>query len=207
MGDEPDLVDGVAVEAAGEMVVDSALGHAAEGEREVLAGGRRVGGVRIKSLAEDQLEVGGLGELGRAAEAAVLLVAALQQLRGGAAADCGGGFARLLRGQFDAQVEVLGELVGLLLDLRALLAPGARDAAQHIGPAGHPGAPLRGEVGAAEKGPAIGRAEDVERPAAVPVDQLDRLHVDVVDVGALLAIDFDAHNELVLQGGDLRVLE
>ena len=195
------------MEAALKLVVDAAFGHLAEGEAEVLAGDVGVGGAGVERLLEHEVQVGGLGEFGRAAEAAVGAVAVLEQLARGSAPNRAGGFRGLLGGQLDTHVEVLGELLGLLLDLRALLLPGARNAAQHIGPAGHPGASLRRKVGAAEERAAVGRAEHVERPAAVTLQQLHGVHVDVVDIGPFLAVDLDADDEVVLELRDLLVLE
>src|SRR5579884_3714931 len=65
----------------------------------------------------------------------------------------------------------------------------------------------RGEVGPAVEGPSLGGEKDGERPAAVPGEELDGLHVHVVDVGALLAVDLHVHEELVHQARDGRVLE
>ena len=63
------------------------------------------------------------------------------------------------------------------------------------------------EVGAGEERHAVGGEEGVQRPAAVPGHGLHGVHVDRVDVRALLAVDLDAHEALVHQRGDLRVLE
>ena len=63
------------------------------------------------------------------------------------------------------------------------------------------------EVGAAVEGHAVGVEEDGHRPAAVAGDRLHRLHVDRVDVGALLAVDLDVDEVLVHVGGGLGVLE
>ena len=41
----------------------------------------------------------------------------------------------------------------------------------------------------------------------MPVQPLERLHVDRVDVRALLAVDLDGHDPLVHLGGDVGVLE
>ena len=102
---------------------------------------------------------------------------------------------------------MVGELGGLLFDLIALLAEGSGDALEHVGPAGHAGSSLWGEVGAAEERAAVGRAEDVQRPTAVSVQHLLGVHVDLVDVGALLTVDLDADDEVVLDGCDRFVLE
>ena len=63
------------------------------------------------------------------------------------------------------------------------------------------------EVGAAEERPAVGGQEHRHRPAAAVAEGLQRGHVDLVDVGPLLAVDLDAHEMLVEEPGDLRVHE
>ena len=102
---------------------------------------------------------------------------------------------------------MLRELRRLLFDLVTLLAERSCDAFQDISPARHPSPPLWREVGAAEERATVGSTEDVERPAAVAVDHLLGIHVDLVDIGSFLAVDLDADDELVLQRGDLIVLE
>ena len=70
--------------------------------------------------------------------------------------------------------------------------------------------PWRGSrrvVGAGVERHAVGRQERVQRPAAVAGHRLHRVHVDRVDVRALLAVDLHAHEVLVHQRRDLRVLE
>ena len=63
------------------------------------------------------------------------------------------------------------------------------------------------EVGAGEERPTVGEAEDRHRPPPAPGHRLDRLHVDRVDVGPLLAVDLDADEQPVDQRGDVGVLE
>ena len=75
------------------------------------------------------------------------------------------------------------------------------------GKAGHAPARRGGEVGPAEEGRPVGGQEHGHRPAPLAGHRLDRLHVDRVEVGALLAIDLDVDEELVHQGGDPGVLE
>src|SRR3989449_10333899 len=65
----------------------------------------------------------------------------------------------------------------------------------------------RGKVRAAVEGRAFGREEDGHRPAAVTRHRLYRLHVDVIDVRAFLAIDLHAHEVLVHEPGDVGILE
>ena len=65
----------------------------------------------------------------------------------------------------------------------------------------------RGIVGSPIERLAARRQEDGHRPAAVPRQRLYRLHVEGVEVGALLAIDLDRHEQVVDQGGGRLVLE
>jgi hypothetical protein len=74
-------------------------------------------------------------------------------------------------------------------------------------PGRHALARLRREVRAGVERRALGCEEGVERPAAAARERLDGVHVDRVDVRALLAVDLDADIALVHQGRDLRVLE
>ena len=94
-----------------------------------------------------------------------------------------------------------------LLDLVAALRPGAGDGGQQLAERGHAVARLVGEVGAAVEGPAVRREEDAHGPAALPGQGLDGVHVDGVEVGALLAIDLDGHEVLVQVGRRGLVLE
>ena len=74
---------------------------------------------------------------------------------------------------------------------------------QHLRPGRHPLARLGREVGAGVERHAVGREEHVQRPAAAAGHRLDGVHVDRVDVGALLAVDLDADEALVHQRRDL----
>ena len=75
------------------------------------------------------------------------------------------------------------------------------------GKPGRPRASSRREVGAGEEGLAVGRQEHRVRPAARARDELGRAHVDLVDVGALLAVHLDADEALVELARDLGVGE
>ena len=83
--------------------------------------------------------------------------------------------------------------------LPAPLAVRARDRLQHLAEARQPVPRLRREVRAAVERLALGREEDGQRPAAVPGQRDDRVHVDRVEVGALLAVDLDVDEALVLE--------
>ena len=78
-----------------------------------------------------------------------------------------------------------------LAELLALVAVGAGGRLQHLLEAGQAVARLRREVGAAVEGDGLGVEEDGQRPAALARHPLDGLHVEVVDVGPLLAVDLD----------------
>src|SRR2546426_5383152 len=64
-----------------------------------------------------------------------------------------------------------------------------------------------GKVGAAVERLAVGGEEAGHRPAAVARHRLHGLHVDLVDVGSLLAVHLHAHEVAVHEGRDLRGLE
>ena len=104
--------------------------------------------------------------------------------------------------------EVFHDVPGVLLQLVAVFLKIVRDAHDELRP-GDDALPavLGREVRAAEKGPPVGQAKGVQRPAAVLVDHLDGLHVNVVHVRALLAVHLDADKVLVHEPGDVRVLE
>ena len=102
---------------------------------------------------KEEVEEGGLGELGSASEAAVVAVEGLEELGRGlrdlvrADADGVGGGGEVLS-------DSVGEFLGLLVDFVAALLPGAGDAFDDLGERGdaEAGAGLRGEVGAAPEG-------------------------------------------------------
>ena len=83
-------------------------------------------------------------------------------------------------------------------------APEPRDQLDEPRPA--PPALLR-DVGGREEGAPVRRHDDGQRPAAAPGHHLADAHVDPVDVRPLLAIDLDADEGLVEEGGHGLVLE
>jgi hypothetical protein len=194
--DRPRLVHAVAREATADLVVYASGRHRAQ-RRE-----------RHLTLAAEQQELdhGRLRELRRAAEAAVTHVEGLPQpahrrielalrnrLRGGTQPG--------RPGQPPAQALASGA------DLLAVLLPGLGDRLQHLRPRRHPMAGVRWEVGAAVEGQLLGGEEHVQRPPAVAGHSLDGLHVDRVDVRALLAVHLHAHEAVVHQLGRARILE
>ena len=93
--------------------------------------------------------------------------------------------------------QALDDPLALLLDLVAPLAPRLGDPLQHLLQPGSPWRPCGREVRAGVERHLLGRDERVQRPAAVAGHRLDRVHVDRVDVGPLLAVDLDADEVLV----------
>ena len=98
------------------------------------------------------------------------------------------------------------ELAGGRLELLAARLPGVRDGEKRQEP-GAPPPVVRGVVGAPVERQSVGGQEQRERPAAAAGHRLDRGHVDVVQVRALLAIHFDRDEPCVQGIGDPAVLE
>ena len=131
----------------------------------------------------------GLGELGRRAEPAPLavergaeLLQGVVQVRRRRAASGAGSSA-------GGPAERLDELAGALVDLLAAGPPGVVDGGQQLQER------RLGEVRAAVERPPVGREEHRHRPAAATGHGLDRVHVDGVDVRALLAVDLDVDEQ------------
>ena len=187
VGDEPDAVDRVASEAAAELVVDAAGQHRVE----------RLPTHLGLAAGQQQLERGGGRELRRAAEAAVLAVGGGEQALG-------------RRRQHRSPAPPAGSTVAEapaaaasrrpLADRLAFGLEGVDHGFHHHPEARHAAALVGREVGAAVEGDAVGVEEDGHRPAAVAGHRLHRLHVDRVDVGALLAVDLDRDEVLVHVG-------
>ena len=164
---------------------------------------------RARRAREQELDRRRLRELRRAAPAAVLGVVgarAARRPRRRAAPRVRARRGRLERARALQRAATIR--ARLRVDLLALLAP--RLARSPPAPGASSAVPWRGcrrEVGAGVERHAVGRQERVQRPAAVAGHRLHGVHVDRVDVGALLAVDLDAHEVLVHQRGDLGVLE
>ena len=201
--DQPVRVGRVAMEAAAQLVAQAAVGHrleraSCEEERPRISG-REV-------VAEQEFDGHRLRELRGAAPAAVRPVeggldgarSGRQQLRRRVVA------ARLEAGLVD---EPLHEPAAGRLDLGALLAPRAVDALEHLAERGHPVTRLVRVVGPAVERPPVGCQEHRHRPATAAGHRLDRGHVDLVEIGTLLAIDLDRHEPVVQVAGGRLVLE
>ena len=107
----------------------------------------------------------------------------------------------------DLAAHGLDERCRLLRDVGATVLVRVRDGDEQLPEARQPVARLRRVVGAAEERLAVRREEDGHRPAAVPRQRDDGVHVERVDVGPLLPVDLDVHEALVHQRGRLVVLE
>ena len=197
VGDEPVGVDRVAGEAAAELVVDAAGQHRVEGPLDDLASRRG------RAAAPGPRRAGTSGRRRSRRARGRRAAAAAPPPPPAAAASGGSGSARSRRPR-PSRARVAG---GALADLLAFALEGVDDRFHHHPEARHAAALVRREVGAAVEGHAVGVEEDGHRPAAVAGHRLHRLHVDRVDVGALLAVDLDVDEVLVHVGGGLVVLE
>ncbi len=103
--------------------------------------------------------------------------------------------------------KALAQALSAGADLLALLAPRLADRLQHLRPRRHPGARLGWEVRAAVERQLLGREKHVQRPAPMAGHALHGLHVQGIDVRALLAVHLHAHEQLVHQRGGALVGE
>ena len=196
---EPAVVDRVAVEAAAEQVVHPAGGHPVERLDDHRA-------ARVIAAAKQELEHGGVRELRRAAPAAERrLERRAGRTRRSREELVGQRLER--RAERRRLTDRLDELRGRARHVVAPLAPRLGDRLEHLPEARQPVPRLRRVVGAAVERLAGRRQEDRHRPAAVAGHRDDRLHVDGVEVGTLLAIDLHAHVVLVHHGRGRGVLE
>lgn len=202
----PVRVHRIARESAAELVVDAAAGHRRAGRLRHFQG-RRGAGARV--VTEQEFQRHGRRELGRAAESAVHRVEFAGQAHQGGVQLLG---ARRppVRGQRLGQRpsrQVGDDPAGDLADLVAAVRPGAAYPFQDLPEGRHAVTGLGREVGAEVEGLGVGGEEDGHRPAALAGGGLHGLHVDGVDVRALLAIHLDGHEVFVEQLGGGLVLE
>ena len=203
VGHEPDLVDRVAVESAAQLVVDAAPRHAGEGLADHL---ERLGQVPATPVSKEEVEGHRLGELGRPPEPPVVSIELRPEPLIGAVED-------LSSQEVGARPDPLSlsePLEEILPDPGGLAALLAIELGHRLENARKPGHAMpigRREVGAAVERDALGRHEHRHRPAAVTRHRLDGLHVDRVDVRALLAVDLDVDEPLVHEARDRGILE
>ena len=101
----------------------------------------------------------------------------------------------------------LGQLLEIVGDFLRLVAIRLRHGGEDAWESWHPLPILRRVIGPAEKWPPVRREEHRQRPTAAPRDELHRIHVNLIEVGTLFAIDFDRNEVLVNQPRDRVVLE
>ena len=99
--------------------------------------------------------------------------------------------------------DALGRVDGFI----GLVLPGLGDSQQHFTEGGHIETTHRWEVGARIKRAQVWRQEDRHGPAAGTGHGLGGGHVDVVQVGAFLAVHLDVDEALVHQCCGFRILE
>ena len=97
--------------------------------------------------------------------------------------------------------------VAVAPDPQGIVMVGPGDGTQHVGKAGSAVSRLRREIGPAPERVAVGRQKHRHRPAALLAEGMQGRHIDLIDIGPLLAIDLDVDEELVHDGGDGRILE
>ena len=204
---DPRVVDGVAREAAAELVVDPPAGHGLAG---ALHHGQRLvpgGAFGARSVAQEELQHHRRGELRRATESPARGVVGLAQ-GGDRGLEVRGRRRHPLGGHGPLPLgEGLGDPLGGPRDLVASVAPRLGDRGEQLRERRHSVPWLGREVGPRVEGPAVRVGEDAHRPAAVPGERDGRVHVDGVDVGALFAVDLDADEVVVEELRDRLVLE
>ena len=199
--DHPVLVDRVAAESAAQLVVDTALGHAAQRERRHVPGLEvRLGRAGARLPAPEQpLDGLRVRELRCAAETPVAGIEAARELLAQARER---GLRELAVGARWLRVEIREgrhERLVLRAQLGCALPVELGDPEQQVLERRQPVARLLRKVGSSEERPLIVVCEEHgERPAAAALrEHLLRHLVDAVDVGTLLAVDFDVDEVLV----------
>jgi hypothetical protein len=161
------------------------------------------------AAAQKNVEAHRVGELGAAPEAAVMGVEPAEELARRALEQIGTeprgpGFGR---SQFADARERLGDLLRASFDLPAARLVDVGNGSEHRRKAGDAVAIARWKIGAREKRPLIGRQKHGQRPAPRAAHELDHQLVDVIQIGALFAVDLDGYEFVVHLAGDAGVLE
>ncbi len=104
-------------------------------------------------------------------------------------------------------LHVLYELTGLGLYAVPLAFPRLGDAREQRGKSRTSVGVARGKVGARKERLLIGRQKHRHRPAATAAHGNGGCHVDLIQIRPLFAIDFDAHEAVVHELRDGRILE
>ena len=192
VGHVPAFVGRVPCEAASELVVDATAGHAVERGRDHVEDAVHA----AHGPPQQELERHRLRELGSAAEATPRRIEARRRPATAASASVrsrdppvAGGAAALR--------DRLRDPTSLPDDLGPAFAPRFRHASQQVPERRHAVPRLGREVRARVERLALGGEERGQRPAALARHGLDGVHVDRVQIGALLAVDLDRDEVLV----------
>ena len=199
------MIDAIAVEAAAQMVVDAAARHLSTGKDHVFERFRCLVGGQFVTGGQQEQEIRRRRKLWRGSEAAMVGVGLLEQAHGGLGhrqhtrCGCAAGCRRARQARHDP--------LGRLVDGLASAAIGTIDGGQYLTKRRESVARGRRVVRAAMEGRSVWATENGERPAAVARESHDRVHVDLVDIGSLFAIDLDVHEQSVHQGRRLGIFE
>ena len=209
---EPALVDRVARKAAAEMIVDPAL---ADVRRASAARGRRTPPPRCASRSPPQARArpratatrtARIGETSARRASPPFVMSIARAMPFATRSSSASPTTTLPSGRaFSASRAIRASR---FLPMRSGSSRNSRDElAQHIGERRAAVARLLRKIRAAPHRLARGRQEHRERPAALLAEQMQRVHVDLVDVGPLLAVDLDVDEQLVHHARRRLVLE
>src|SRR6266481_2302914 len=202
VGDEPTLIDGIAVKTAGELIVDAAASHFFEGG---FGHGEEMFFLGLLVALEDEVASGSVGKFRGAAEAAVFYV---KEMRDGV--DLGFDDAGIEIGAGSGEdlgvCDGLGERFGGAFQFGAFVAERIGDGEKHAPETGAVHLVFGREIGAAEKRFAVGEKESGERPAALFGNRADGGLVAGIHIGTLVAVDFDGHETVVDDFRDFGIL-
>ena len=191
------------MEASAQVIVNPTGRHPVQGQSR----GLQTAQISVAPVdAQEQLHPHRVRELRRAAESSVRTVERAEQRVGRGRHEARGKEPVPFRNRA-VRRQSFSHLLRARLDF---VPPGSVDLGQpeqQRAEAGPAVAVLGGKVGAAEERLERRRQKDAHRPAALTAHQLHRRHVDLIEVGALLAVDFDADEVLVQVARDPWILE
>ena len=185
------------METAAHLVVNAAAAHRVQGHFDRRQG---VAVANALGLCEQQEQQRFLRELGRLTEAALEFVVAHQRLingvEDGAAAEFAGSVPALAEPRHG-----IGDLLAPPYQVLALPGPELGDSQQKRAET------FRGEIGSGKKRLAFRGQKTRHRPPATTGDQVYRLHVGLIDIGAALPVDLDRNEMPIQKRGDGLVFE
>ena len=215
MRDVPVAIHAVAVEAAADVIAHAAVRHAAQGFGGHFHGPIALGLAGFVLLlseatvnAHEQVEPRGARELRCAAKAALVVIEGAGEvvvgfLQNRIGLDAGDFFVLVV----EVLLQLLDRTGGAVVDALAIFRPHFAQLVQQVLESDAPWGVFRRIVSAAVERLQLRREEDAHRPAAVPARRLDVSHVGEIDVGPLLAIDFDGDEVVVDDFRDVFVLK